>query len=235
MPSNARRLMQCFLLKPPILQKMKCMGKFYAHEDLQWRQLGSALAGVCLGLGPHFHPSVSFIISNCLRLLICSWEGPWAFLAAPLGHMGFQVDSPALHTPWGPVALSQLWMGEEGFHLCSVGHSGHLGQGLYAGVPERSWLLVAGLSSSLHCHPVLSCCLKYIWRTELRNEHPNEKFPQREILQPPVHSRVWWKVWGLPCQQPEIWGSIPSQSLHHIFPPVLSARPQWRKVEAFPK
>lgn len=163
MPSNARRLMQCFLLKPPILQKMKCMGKFYAHEDLQWRQLGSALAGVCLGLGPHFHPSVSFIISNCLRLLICSWEGPWAFLAAPLGHMGFQVDSPALHTPWGLVALSQLWMGEEGFHLCSVGHSGHLGQGLYAGVPERSWLLVAGLSSSLHCHPVLSCCLKYIW------------------------------------------------------------------------
>lgn len=133
--------------------------------------------------------SVLHHTTMCLRLLICSWEGPWAFLAVPLGSLDFQLDSLALHKPWAPVASSQLWMGEEGFLLCSAGDSGHLGQGPDAGVPERSWRLVAGLTSLLHFHPVLSCCLKCVWRTELKNEHANPKFPERAILQPPVHSR----------------------------------------------
>lgn len=143
--------------------------------------------------------SILHHITMCLRLLICSWQTPWAILAAPLGSVGFRVDSPSFHTPWAPVALSQLWLGEEDFLLCSGGDSGRSGQGLDAGVPERSWLLVAALSSSPHCHPVLSCCLKCVWRTELKNEHANQKSPERKNLQPPVHSRVCWKVLCLPC------------------------------------
>ena len=57
--------LQCFLLTPPILQKLKHTGNFYAHEDLQWTQQGSALAGMCLGLGPLSCPSASFIVSQC--------------------------------------------------------------------------------------------------------------------------------------------------------------------------
>lgn len=123
-------------------------------------------------------------------LLICTWEGPWASLAASLGSMDFQVDSLAFQASWAPVALSQLWMVEEGFLLGPVEDSDHSEQGQDAGVSERSWLLVSGLSSLIHCHPVLSCCLKSVWRTELTNDHASQKFPDREIQQLPDYPRV---------------------------------------------
>lgn len=129
-----------------------------------------------MGLGPCY--SLQCLTTLFLRLLICTWEGPWAFLAVFLGGMDFQVDSLALQAFWALVALSQLWMVEEGFLLGSVEDSGHSGQGQDAGVSERSWLLVAGLLSLIHCHPVLSCCLKCVWRTELTNAHASLKHPE---------------------------------------------------------
>lgn len=130
-------------------------------------------------------PSFSVLhhITLFLRLLICTWEDPWAFLAASLGGTDFQVDSLAFRAFWALVALSQLWMVEEGFLLGPVEDSGHSGQDQDAGVSERSWLLVAGLSSLIHCHPVLSCCLKCVWRTELTKGHANQTFPARETQQ----------------------------------------------------
>lgn len=85
MPSSTRRHMQCFLLKPPILQKLKGVGNFYAHEDLQRTQWDSALAGACLGSGPLFCPSAFFIVSQCAwgslsvvgRAPGHSWLRPW--------------------------------------------------------------------------------------------------------------------------------------------------------------
>lgn len=93
------------------------------------------------------------------------------------------MDSLASRVSWAPVALSQLWMVEEGFLPGSEEDSGHSGQGQDAGVSEGSWLLVAGLYSLIHCHPVLSCCLKCVGRTELTNDHASPKLPDREIQQ----------------------------------------------------
>lgn len=114
-------------------------------------------------------------------LLICSGEVPWAFLAVPLESVGVQVDSLVLHTLVALVAESQQWVGEESF-LCPVVDCGHSGQCLDAVVPERNFLPVADLVFLLHCHSVLSCYLKCVRRTELRNENIEQKISLRENL-----------------------------------------------------
>lgn len=123
-------------------------------------------------------------------LLICSEAGPWAFLAGPLESVGVQVDSLVLKTPKVLVAVSQQWVGEEGFLLCSALDGDHLGQSLDSGVSERNLLPVADPFSLLHCHSVLACYLKCIRRTELQNENAEQKFSMRERLKHLVHYSI---------------------------------------------
>lgn len=216
MPSNARRHMPCSLLKLP------CCKKTEAHELLPctWRFTTNIARffsySSVLGFRIMLLSFSSIIL--LLRLFICTWEGPWAFLAASLEGMDFQVDSLASQASWAPVALSQLWMVEEGFLLGPVEDSGHSGQGQDAEVFERSWLLVADLCYLIHCHPVLSCCLKCVWRTELINDHASSKLPDRETQQLPDYPRVQWKVWASPAQT---WSNAPSWSLCYIFHPLF--------------
>lgn len=118
--------------------------------------------------------------------------------------MDFQVDSLVPQASWALVALSQLWMVEEGFLLGSVEGSGHSGQGQGAGVSERSWLRLAGLSSLIHCHPVLSCCLECVRRTELTNACASPKLPDREIQHLPDHPYLAAEILGLPLPRPGV-------------------------------
>lgn len=79
MPWNARRHIQYFLLKSPILQKIKYMGNFHAHKNKQQTLRSSALAWLCFLLSESFtlSPCTWSFLSVVERVSGHSWLCPW--------------------------------------------------------------------------------------------------------------------------------------------------------------